>query len=1295
MTRDPLSIQLADQAARDLAVAEFVWPVALEAGAGTGKTRALVARLATWLLGPGWESAAAEVDLANTGAPIRDRPERLEGPAGAAGAAGAERDDRIAAQVAEGVVAITFTDAAAAEMSRRLGALLGALADERPAVDLSPLPAALDGVDLTARARRLVPVLPRLRLQTIHGFCHQLLASSPFEAGLHPTLRIDADGSELSSTATAVVVDHLRLRHERLLALVHGDVDPSKLHAALIELLNKGARKEDFELERFDAATCKDIVHRLREPLQRFLPELSFLEAAAKRMSTLEKAREALAAIAALAHRIESGDLDEPNGLDDLNGLDGLNGLCELARNSRDDWKDLLERYRDGELKPTESKALGSRSEPFLASARELATPLLALLDLEPVLFELARRALGPLVEEIRVRLQRAGVLSFEDLLDRATELVRKSVPVRRRLRREIRQLLVDEFQDTDRRQCELLAALALGADEGPRPGLFVVGDPKQSIYAFRSADLASYDRFLRRMAAAGGTSARLSVNFRSVPAILAEVERSIAPVMLAEAGVQPQFEALSAGPAKAASAGFERSGRSAVEQWVSWDPAALARGETTKSDPATAVEAAAIAADIRDLHAAEGVEWKSFGILLRARGALEIYLEALRRAGVPYAVQKDRSYYRRREIIDLASAIQAILDPADLLALVAFLRSPLVGVPDAAWIPLWRNGFAAAMVAAGSNDDLRFSDTAESPHASHFAEIDAAIVRAAAEIPPDIPGLAAIPAWDVALREAVRAVSRLRQEFRRVPAEEWVERLRARLLPEPLAGARFLGRFGIANVQRLLSRLEVELAAESDPHRALARLRQAIAEERDAEDARPPEASADAVAVMTIHTAKGLEFPHVYLAQAHRAAGVRRDVTNDLVPALGESAEEGRRECLLFGAPSPGFAAAEAPRRRSREAESVRLLYVALTRAKDRLVVCGNWPATSKAVDPAGAKSFIALLANRSPESLLLLATGQEIVDLAGVPWRLAGRPAGRPAAEEEPPGAADVPEVPEIPEKTGTHKSPSVALPISPATRVASRDRALRRRLTNASALAHAPEDPAAESGGGDDGATLALRPELNGDRLYSLARGVALHRAFELADLSVAGLTAWQQTVLASLVAEFPAATDTHRTALLADLDRLCASRLFARVLELGRHPGSIAARELPLVVAAHTTPSPLSPFPEDPLAGFVGTLDLLYRDPESSQFVVADFKTDEIQGVGDVGDIGDVGDVGDFGDEPAIVEKIARYRPQLELYGRAVMSALALPGTPRLELWFTAVDRIVVVPPQPVDPSGSTL
>ncbi len=1191
---------LADQAARDLAVSEFVRPVVLEAGAGTGKTRALVARLATWLLGPGWTAAAAELEEAS----------RIFTGSRPAPAAGSE----IAARVAEGTVAITFTDAAAAEMSRRLGALLGELASGRPASDLAPLPALLEGVELGARADRLAVVLSRLRLQTIHGFCHRLLADHPFEAGLHPTLTVDADGSALDAAATEVLLDRLRTRQPQIAALVACGVDPADLHASLVKLVGGGARKEDFADERFDGATCAAILARIAQPLDLFLPELARLAAKARKNSTLHPA---LVALQDLARSLLEGGRDRA----------GLEALGEQARATRRGWEELLKRYAKGKLNKTEEKELGSGRGAFLAGANAAGERLAGLLALDPRKFELARQALGPLVEEVRVRLQRTGVLSFEDLLDRATDLLRKSSTVRRRLRREIRQLLVDEFQDTDRRQCDLLAALALDDDAESRPGLFVVGDPKQSIYAWRSADLASYERFLARMQEAGGLRAQLSVNFRSVPAVLAEVERVVAPAMRPEPGVQPRFERLTAGPARAASAGFKRRDRHPVEYWVSWDTAARAQGEPTRSAQATALEAAAIATDIRELHDSDQVAWGSFGILLKARTDLEVYLEALRRAGVPYAVQKDRSYYRRREIIDLACAVRTILDPADLLALVAFLRSPLVGVPDAAWIPLWRAGFAAAMANLEAADE------------SSFAAVEGTIATAVGATPREIPGLSTLPDWPAALGAAVRAIALLRDEFRRLPAESWVERLRARLLPEPLAAARFLGRFGIANVERLLARLEVDLAEESDPHRALARLRRAVDEERAAEDARPPDTGGDAVAVMTIHTAKGLEFEQVYVTQMHKerpSAGAGKEgPETDLVdpaPATGIAA---RRELLLFDAPSPGYFDADFLRRRSRDAEAVRLLYVALTRAKDRLVICGNWPSSPQTLDLAAAKSFLDLLAERPPTRLHELVGGQEIFDAAGVPWRLA---VSRSPAEDRSPAAVQ-------------GALPLARAAVAPAAVTAgqrhdARRRGERLRLDRAAALAGSEEWV-------DDGEALSA-PGGVVPRSLALALGVALHRALELEALADGAPEEWQRAAESAFAAKLPEASGEDRQTLLTELARLRMSPLLAALRALRF---SVLARELPLLAASGGS---------GPIDGVVGKLDLLYLDAATGQHVVADFKTDGVED-----------------GSAALAAKVERYRPQLELYGRAVQSALALERPPRLELWLLAVDRIEVL------------
>ena len=110
----------------------------------------------------------------------------------------------------------------------------------------------------------------------------------------------------------------------------------------------------------------------------------------------------------------------------------------------------------------------------------------------------------------------------------------------------------------------------------------------------------------------------------------------------------------------------------------------------------ATELEAQALARDIRSLHEDHGVAWKGIGVLLRGRSDLEVYLGALRAADVPYAVEGDRSYYQRREVIEAAALVRSVLDSNDHLALLALLRSAAVGVPDVALIPLWTRGLAS-----------------------------------------------------------------------------------------------------------------------------------------------------------------------------------------------------------------------------------------------------------------------------------------------------------------------------------------------------------------------------------------------------------------------------------------------------------------------------------------------------------------------------------------------------------------------------------------------------------------------
>ena len=272
----------ADAHSRRLAQTEFAHPVAIEAGAGTGKTAILVARVLAWCLGPGWERA-------------REREPDAD-PA------------RIAERVLRGIVAITFTEAAAAEMDARIEQALAALErGERPV-----------GFEMAAprdRVRALRAALDQLVVETIHAYCRRLLAAHPIEAGLHPRFEVDADGAAAAAAMREAVAEQLGAAYERgdepVLELAHHGIGPSELEAEL--LAQRGAGVAAWELARDPLAPAR--IAALHARLAAAHEALE--QAAAGRLASVGKGKAARAAADALA--AARGALAEPmRGADDL-----------------------------------------------------------------------------------------------------------------------------------------------------------------------------------------------------------------------------------------------------------------------------------------------------------------------------------------------------------------------------------------------------------------------------------------------------------------------------------------------------------------------------------------------------------------------------------------------------------------------------------------------------------------------------------------------------------------------------------------------------------------------------------------------------------------------------------------------------------------------------------------------------------------------------------------------------------------------------------------------------------------
>lgn len=1202
-----------DQRARLLSQTIFDRPLVLEAGAGTGKTATLVARIVAWSLGPGWRRAAEE---------LRAHQERR-------GTREPAAPDRIAARVLDGVVAITFTEAAAAEMATRIA---GALADVGKGTlpkGLLPEAVAAAGDEGRMRAASLLVALDHLVVATIHAFCRRLLAGAPMEAGLHPSFAVDPEGFVLAEVVQETVETAFRQAlaspdRSALFSLAASGVNPGDMAEALVKLAGDGVPVEALERDPLGGEAVAALSSQVRALAEGICRLVGARLAGAART---KNAAQIVERLGTLARTLEGQSCPDT--------VAGLVGAVEeaLATNLVKH----LAKWGNEDFTPSEAASLGEATGDLVEPARALTGLVRHLGNLAPELLDLARRALAPLLAEVHRAMRARGAETFSALLRDARDTLARHPAVRARLCDEIRQLMVDEFQDTDRVQCEILRLLALDGPRAERPGLFLIGDPKQSIYGWRDADLAAYDDFLDLVQGEGGEVMSLSVNFRSLPAILTEVERVVRPVMRREVGVQPAFQPLIPCEERSAVPDPTSGRRAPVEYWVSWaaagdDPDAFAEPST---QAAAELEAGALAADILELHEG-GVPWRDFGVLLRSTSDLDVYLQAFRDAGVPYLVERDRSYYRRREVIEAAALVRAVLDPGDHLALVTVLRSSVVGVPDAAFVPLWTRSFPDHVSEIANAEGGRLS------------ALRALVLEVAAGLPKDVPGIERIRGWEHNLVVFLGHLARLRVSFETEPVSVFVERLRTLTLFEASEAARVLGRYRIANLDRFFRTLLEAMEADSDPHAVLRALRTAVSEVREAEEGRPLAAAEDAVRVMTIHKAKGLDFTHVYLMQVQkRSRGDSR--------ARIDAAEVGDRfEYVLFGAATPGWHTVEERRRRVAGAEMIRTLYVAMTRARDRLVVAGVFP-----VDPSlrrtRERAHMGLLSRReTPEGGLaaLAATvrsgGGSHGDGAGARWVF---PALKPAlAAPEAPG--------------GTFELPSPAEVRRQAELLARlrRDAAAREARAfslPASLEAHHLLRESLIERADEDEATPARASGERSGRNPAAAVGVAVHRILESLD-PVGDLSAQIAAARQSLpeLLDGLIHTDRKPEALARGrdvLERLTKGPLLARLEAIGP---SVVARELPVLL-------PPGDGPDAPVGFVSGTIDLVYRDPATGALVIADYKTDEVATDLDV------------------AGRVAAYARQGATYRRALTEALNLDAEPRFELWFLYPGRIEIV------------
>ena len=798
----------------------------VDAGAGSGKTTALVGRV---------------VELVRSGIPMSE------------------------------IAAITFTEAAAAELRHRLrSSLRDAAARSSDLFEQQTFTRALEELDGAA-------------IHTLHAFAQRILRRFPVEAGLPPSVEV---ADEIESVVRFV---------DRWRAFIDEWESDARWQPAFRRFFHIGGSEQQLaELAR----TFND--HWDRLPADELVdpPELVRVDIS----GILGPLNDALQ----LADRCTSTE--------DLL----LRHLTHVVAPFRDV---LLAAVDDDErlrvLAP-DAKLTTTRGKPQLwegAKPAVLEHLSAAQAERERV-FGVARdQVVGALKERVSAfvvhaadRRRRRGLLEFHDLLVLARDLLRDHPEVRRALHQSSRALLLDEFQDTDPLQLDLARSIALGENpdgsvEVPPGRLFFVGDPKQSIYRFRRADLSIY---LETRATFAAGLCELSANFRTVPGIIEWVNRVFSRLMDQADGQAPYLPLapvrapLTDGrPPVIVAGGALEETAGEVRRLSAEDLAAVLRRMVDEAwavlEPGTDVE--------------RPVRFDDICVLVPSRLAVPALEEAFGRAGLPYRLLTSSLIWAAQEVREVVSILRAVDDPGDEVHLVAALRSPMFACSDSDLFE-WRT--------SGGRWSYLFTDHPSLPPDHPVAEALSTLARLHHDrwwLGPD--GLVDRLLTDHGVLELAALAGRRRDRWRRLrfladQAQAFVESQRG-------------------DLTSFLRWVELQ---SSDTVRVSSPVL--------------PEDDDPAVRVMTIHGSKGLEFPVVALfglgvTTRGRAASVLWSDDNPEVRFSKDLA-------------SLGYDDLRAAEEQMDRAERIRLLYVGATRARDRLVVCTHHKATKTPSSALGA---------------------------------------------------------------------------------------------------------------------------------------------------------------------------------------------------------------------------------------------------------------------------------------------------------------------------------------------------
>ena len=884
---------LADRQDRDQIATALDDTLIVEAAAGTGKTTELVRRIVRVI-----ETGRAEVT---------------------------------------GIVAVTFTEKAAGELKLRLREAL-----EEARGNSASGSAERDRLD------RALGRLEEAQVSTIHGFCADLLRERPVEARIDPLFTVLTEAqaariydeafhqwleSQLADPSEGVKRALRRPTFGGFGAQAEvGDGPIDRLRRAGWELIQWRDFDGHWERPPFDRGS------RVDELVQLLNGFTDLLEPPGSAHDTLYADCWAARKLADEIRRTESVATRDYDRLEA--------GLIELSRNR--DFKEARKgsgrNYRSGVPREDVWRARENLQNALSGFEADANADLAAAL----------RGELRGCVLAYEAAKTRAGALDFLDLLLKTRDLIRDNAEVRSSFQQRFKRIFVDEFQDTDPLQAEILLLLAAAdpavtnwRETRPVPGkLFLVGDPKQSIYRFRRADVGIYRSVYGMLQTAGARRVTLRTSFRARPNIQRVINAAFAPVMTGDSDglqaayvplepfrsdsqEQPSLVALPVpepyGYRRLSNVAIEKSLPDAVGAFIDWlinesdwtvaeRPAAnrpwsrskipldppFSKGEVRINSPVNATLAPTAARGFRPGETEHVVPVQARHICLLFRRFVSFqedmtrpYVEALEARGIAHLLVGGRSFHNRAEIETLRAALSAIEWPEDELSVFAALRGSLFAISDEELLEYRQR--------AGRFHPFRIPD----------------------ELPANLAPIV----------EALQLLQRLHRSRNRVPVATTI----AALLEATRAHVGFALEHGgeqvlanVAHVGDLARRYEAEGGLS---FRGFIDELRKQAESGEAGEAPILEEGSDGVRLMTVHKAKGLEFPIVILADM--TARLRASVASRSIDAE-------RRVCAirLAGCAPTDLLEHEDEELLRDEAEGMRVAYVAATRARDLLVV-------------------------------------------------------------------------------------------------------------------------------------------------------------------------------------------------------------------------------------------------------------------------------------------------------------------------------------------------------------------